>query len=285
MRSHVRPRVALERDGHFYDVETLERALGAAVEVPGLPSDFHLRVVALGCAGLPELDAKLLAGRRPAQAHLALEDIAPLAPCAPEHGTYVHADTRALARSGRLAVRIGLARELRGQDAFVGMPRDELHPDFEIGVAALLGEDLVDASAAEARSAVVGYAVLNDWCARDAERAALPGIETVKGLRTQLGPYLLAATAAPKLERLRAWVEVGGQRVELGTLADLGIDVHEAIAQVSRETPLAAGDVVGVGPLPRGSMASLGLGLDLHEPVAVAIERIGTLRGTPVPRR
>jgi 2-keto-4-pentenoate hydratase/2-oxohepta-3-ene-1,7-dioic acid hydratase in catechol pathway len=285
VRSHVRPRVALERDGHLYDVEALERALGAAVEVPGDPSDFHLRVVALGCAGLADLDAKLLSGRRPAAAHLAPEDVAPLPPCDPEHGTFVHVDTRALSTSGRVALRVGVARELRGQDAFVGMPPDETRPDFEVGIAALLGDDLTDATAAQARSAIVGYAVLNDWCARDAEANALGGLETVKSVRSQLGPYLLAATATPKLERLRVWVDVGGQRVELGTLAELGIDVHEAIARASHALPLAAGDVVGVGPMPRGSMTSLGLTLDLHEPVAVAIERIGTLRGTPVPRR
>jgi len=285
VRSHVRPRVAIERDDALYDVEALERELGAAFDVPGDAWDFHLRVVALGCAGLFELDAMLGAGRRPASARLLPEDIAPLAPCDATRAAFVHADVRELATRGRLAVRVGAARELLGQDALVGMPRGETRPDFEIGVAALIGEELDGATRKEARNAIVGYAVLDDWSARDAERDATPILASAKSLRAQIGPCLVAARALPQLDRLAAWIEVEGRRLELGTLADLGIPIDEAVARVSSELPLVPGDVVGVGPLPRGSGAALGLELGMHRPVAVAIERLGTLRGTAVPRR
>ena len=225
------------------------------------------------------------AGRRPASARLLPEDIAPLAPCDATRATYVHADVRELATRGRLAVRIGAARELLGQDALVGMPHGETRPDLEIGVAALIGEELDGATRKEARNAIVGYAVLNDWSARDTERDASPILASPKSLRAQLGPCLVAARALPQLERLVAWVELDGKRVELGTLADLGISIDEAVAQVSSELALAPGDVVGVGPLPRGTGVALGFALGMHRPVAAAIERLGTLRGTAVPKR
>lgn len=285
VRSHARPRVAIERDDVFYDVEALERELGAAFDVPGDPWDFHLRVVALGCAGLAELDGMLAKGTRPASSRIADEDLAPLAPCDGARASYIHADVRGLAVGGRLAIRVGLARALDGQDALVAMPHGETRPDFEIGIAALIGEDLDGATRAEAKSAIVGYAVLNDWSARDAESGALATLSSTKGLRSQLGPHLVTAASLPRLERLSAWVEVGGERIDLGCVADLGIAVDEAVAQVSSELRLVAGDVVGLGPFPRGVGRSTGRTLAMHQPVAASIERIGTLRGAPVPKR
>lgn len=277
VRSTSRPRVGLERDGGLYDVEALEDALGAAVDVPGDAWDYQTRVVALGCAGLRELDASLLQGRRPASALVDVASgVAALAPCDTERAAYVHVDVS----GAEPFVRLGVARTLAGQDALVDLPRGETSPGVEIGLGMVLGEDLRDATRNEARHALVGYAVLLDWSGRDAERAARPH-ETVKGLRAQLGPALVGASTIPKLAGLRATLAAGGVTQDLGTLADLGISPEDAVVLASTRFDLRAGDVVGLGPVPR----SRGGSVAFHAKVEAAIERIGTLRGAAVPRR
>jgi 2-keto-4-pentenoate hydratase/2-oxohepta-3-ene-1,7-dioic acid hydratase in catechol pathway len=279
--------VALERDGALYDVEALAAAAaewGADVIRPDLAWDFHTRVAVLGGAGLRELDAELVRGRRPAEARIT-EEFAPLAPCETDRAMYVHVDVRTSSQRGEPVVRVGDARALSGQDALVDLPRGETSPDFEAGVAVVVGDDLADATRAEARSAAVGYAVLVDWCARDAERAAAPGLESVKGLRAQIGPVLAGAATVPSTAGLAVRVRHGAGWFEAGTLRDLGISIEDAVAFASSRLELRSGDVVGVGPLPRGTSAALGFSLGYHEPIEVSIDRVGTLRGAAVPRR
>jgi 2-keto-4-pentenoate hydratase/2-oxohepta-3-ene-1,7-dioic acid hydratase in catechol pathway len=281
LRSTSRPRVGLERDGTIYDVEALEQAIGGAVEVPGDAWDFHTRVAALGCAGLRELDAALLQGRRPATAVVPQTGFAALAPCDTERALYAHVDP-SVAR--RPAVRLGCARTIAGQDALVDLPRGETRPVIEIGVAVVLGEDLRDATTREAENAIAGYTVLVDWCARDTERAASPGA-TVRSLRAQLGPTLAAATTIPKPASLRVSLGLRGARHEVGSLGDLGLSPGDAVALASTHLELRAGDVVGIGPLPLGPSGAREITLAYHERVEVSIERLGTLRGAAVERR
>ena len=277
VRSTTRPRVGLERDGVLYDVQALEDALGPAVEVPGDPWDFHTRVVALGCAGLRELDAALLQGRRPASAVVDRTDgFAALAPCDTDRASFVQVDVRA----PRPFVRLGAGRALAGQDELVDLPRGEHEPAIEVSLAMLLGEDLRDATLPEARHAILGFAVLVDWCGREHERAAWPH-ETVKGLRGSLGPELVAQAILPKAAPLRASVAIDGRTVELGAIGELGQSPEQAVALASSVLELRAGDVVGLGPF----APSIELRVDFHARVAAAIERVGTLRGAAVPRR
>ncbi len=282
VRSKSRPRVALERDGVLYDVEALEEALGAAVPVPGDAWDFHTRVVALGCAGLRELDASLLQGKRPASSRVPADGVAHLAPCDTDRAQYVQVDLRG--RPAPAAVRLCLARALAGQDALVDLPRGERRPDLEVGLGVLIGDDLRDASVPAARSAILGLAVLIEWCARGTERDAPPHA-TVRGLRVQLGPTLVSPAGLPNVASLAVSVTVGGRRFDAGSLLQLGATPEEAVALASSHVELRAGDLVGLGPLALDLTATRGRALAYHDPVEVSIERIGTLRGAAVERR
>jgi 2-keto-4-pentenoate hydratase/2-oxohepta-3-ene-1,7-dioic acid hydratase in catechol pathway len=281
-RSTSRPRVGLERDGIIYDVEALEAALGAAVEIPGDPWDFHTRVAALGCAGLRELDGALLQGKRPATAVLPTDGVAALPPCDTDRALYVHVDVGS--RGAEPAVRLGAARSIAGQDALVDLPRGEGDPAVEVGVAILVGDDLREATPREAKSAILGVSVLADWRARETEQKA-PAGATVRGLRAQIGPVLAGIGTVPKPASLAVSVTVRDQRHELGTVADLGLSLEAAVALASAHVDLRPGDVVGLGPLTVRAVGDRALGVGYHELVQIAIERIGTLRGKAVERR
>jgi Fumarylacetoacetate (FAA) hydrolase family len=264
--------VALERDGSYYDVEALEAALGSSVDVPGDRWDFQTRVVALGCAGLPELDARLLKGERPTAARI-VDGFAMLAPFECERATFLQVDTRA----GQLSTRVGLARSVTGQDDLVAVARGESPPDFEVGLGVLVGDDLSDASQAEAKHAIVGVAIVIDWFFRDAERAGRGS----RGRSAQLGPWLVASAALGRAADLAASVSVGALTSKLGSVRDLGVSIEEAVAFASSEAQVRAGDLIGVGPFP----ASRGCSAAWHQSVTATVERVGSLSGTPVPRR
>lgn len=245
--------------------------LGSAVDV-GDRWDFHTRVVALGAAGLADLDARLLKGERPTASRIR-ERFAVLAPFDTERATFLQVDTR----GGRLSSRVGLARAVAGPDDLVSVARGERAPLFEVGLAVVVGEDLSDASRPEAKHAIVGVSIMIDWFFRDAEAGSLGA----RGRSAQIGPWLVPLGALARFGDAAISLRLGASTQSLGAVRDLGISLEDAVAFASSEAPVRAGDLIGVGPLP----ASVGLGAAWHEPVEVTVERVGCLRGRAVPRR
>ena len=274
------PIVALERDGALYAVAELDRRFGTRFSPDRFANagDFHTRVLALGCAGLDELDDRLLAGSRPTEARLLPGTFLWLAPAATERCAYVHASPPE-SPDAEPRCRFGNARGLGGHDAAIPFPAREGEPGLELCLAAVLADDLSRATAGEARRAVLGYAVLDDWTARqqerrDRERGA--GQARARDFATQLGPVLVTAAELGDPARLRAEVRVGDAAPEpCGTVGAHAAALLESIAFVSEQVELMAGDVVAVGPL-----ASRPVAYGTH--VEVWIERLGRLAGRAV---
>jgi 2-keto-4-pentenoate hydratase/2-oxohepta-3-ene-1,7-dioic acid hydratase in catechol pathway len=188
----------------------------------------------------------------------------------------VQVDVRGTA--GRPVARLGQARTLAGQDAFPSIADGDVAV-LEVSLAALLGDDLRDASPREALAAVMGYAILCDWVSPSREQDGPYGM--ARGREAQLGPALVSRFALPRPERSAARVRVGGAVVTEGRFEGLGISLDAAIALASRELALRAGDVVALGPLG----VALPLHVPLHAQVSVELEGLGPLRAIPVPAR
>ena len=280
----ARARAAIERDGALYDVELLERALERAgiggwerVGELGDRSDFHARVATLRCAGLYDIDSLLIRGQRPTSARLHDDETMWLAPCDTERAAIAIVDVSELRTRGTPSCRFMPARNLAGQDALVPMHEDELAPDVWVGVAVIIGDDLERVTAAQARRSIVGYSLFVEWIApslahRDPD------------LLAQLGPALTSLFAVPKVSAAGLTITSAGRAFEGGSLGELPVRIDEAIAFASRTLALHSGDVVAIGPLPGGSLASHGAATSLHQPIEVAVEGLGVLRGVPVPR-
>jgi 2-keto-4-pentenoate hydratase/2-oxohepta-3-ene-1,7-dioic acid hydratase in catechol pathway len=293
----LRPIVALERDGALYDVAELERIFGAR-HAPGHiaePWDFHSRVVALAGAGLAELDDRLLAGDRPTEARLYPGSFVWLPPCDTDRAMLVHVGGSIPAGAARKpAYWIGNARGFLGHEASVSFPPGEEDPDVELGLGAVLGEDLRRAGHAEVERAILGYAVLGSWTARGEERlyvsAGAPPTRA-RDFGPQLGPVLVTKDEVGDVRSLRSRIRAGGEAVS-GSLADLpAFTLAESIAFVSAHIELHAGDVIGASLASGASGASgassasftaSGRGLAYNTPVDLTIERIGKLTGRPV---
>ena len=274
------PRVALERDGALYDVGELGRCLGvgrAAIHLGelGLSADFFERVIALRCAGIAALDERICGGDRPTTARVVPGSFLWLAPCDTERSLFVHVDLpSASSVTASPRYRIGNARGLLGHEARVAFPAGETRPGFELGLAAVLGEDLRRATAAEAEEAIAGYSILSLWVARD-EDERHRGSSGARDFGPQLGPVLVTRGELGELARLRVQARVGGKVMANGVIGRAGDGLPEAVAFVSHYVDLRAGDVVGATCL-SAVEAPFGVTAEL------LIERLGKLSGHAV---
>jgi hypothetical protein len=287
------PVLALERDGALYAVGELERVFGTQFSPERLAGagDFHTRAVALGGAGLDELDDRLRAGDRPSVARIVPGSFAWLPPCDTDRALYVKLggyDEPVSMMGLRPAEpgsapypgvdgpvhRFGDARGMVGHGGEVPFPAGEARPRFELGIAALLREDLEGAGSAEATRAILGYAILNGWSGYDED--ARPGTRRVPA---QLGPVLVTPGEVGDIALLRAQVRVDGAVAAPPGMGGWSSSLAESIAWVSRWHKLRAGDVIGAGGV-RGARGDVAYGatVELH------VERLGKLAGRPVRR-
>jgi 2-keto-4-pentenoate hydratase/2-oxohepta-3-ene-1,7-dioic acid hydratase in catechol pathway len=280
------PILALERDGAVYDVAELDRRFGTRLPDVGGASDFHTRVIALGCAGLAALDERLRSGDRPAAARLHAGSFLWLPPCAVHRAAYIQLGPYATGPDqDRPVYRIGNSRGLLGHGATIPFPPGEEEPDYELNLAAVLGEDLQRVTPDEVEQAIVGYAVLNDWTARGAEartrERGLP-LSEARDFAAQLGPLLVTPDELGAVEPLRTQVCVDATTRGCSPIGAWTFSLAESISFVSAYVELRAGDVVGAGCVIGGSAASVGARINYGSTVELAIERVGKLLGRPV---
>jgi Fumarylacetoacetate (FAA) hydrolase family len=277
--SSAAPVLALERDGALYDVGELDRVFGTRFSPecftgPGA-CDFHTRALALGCAGLEELDERLLAGDRPSAARLLPGSFVWLPPCDTERAVYLQMAAYDEGLDEPLH-RFGDARGLLGHQSPVPFPAGETQASYALGIAAVLRDDLRHATAAEAERAVLGYTVVNAWSGRDDE-ARRRGWGSPR-VPAQLGPVLVTPGELGELGRLKAQARVDGKVAAVTGVGEWGFSPAESIARLSHWVDLRGGDVIGAGRMRHGhGEAAFGA------TVEVAVERIGRLAGQPVP--
>lgn len=269
------PAVALERDGALYRVSELARAFGPRYASLGDDTDFHHTVVALGAEPLRELDERLKAGERPSSARLLPGTFTWLPPCDPQRATFVTC-APGVAPDETPMFHLGSARALLGHGASVplslGAPSRDgaactVAPEVDAGIAAVLGEDLERATAAEAERAILGYTLLLAWR---------------PGFAAQLGPVLVTSDEAGTIGALRPLFRAGGVMLPASDAAAWPCTPAESVAWISHHVPLQAGDVIGVGHVASAGAASGRAPLSFGARVEVAIERLGRLSGRAV---
>ncbi len=233
------PVVALGVDGAWFDVAALEASWGVRPAVSS--TDFHTRVIAARCVGLPELSARLRAGSRPAIAKLRVEDTLPLPPCDTERCSFLQLQPYAQGRGEPKFWRVD-ARTLVGDAQPVAQPRGH-RPMLQVGLAAVLADDLWRATAREAARAIAGFTLQLDWGA---------------GAPSTLGPALVVGRSLRDVAGLSIEVRAGAGvwRAAVGAWPFLPA---ESIAFVSQRAPLRAGDVVALGGvLPQAIAVNVG---------------------------
>lgn len=147
----------------------------------------------------------------------------------------------------------------------VPMPAGTEAMDFELEVAAIVGSRVRDLTVDQAAEHIVGYAVFNDWSARDIQRREMQvslGPSKGKDFASTLGPWI---TTPDELEPFRVGdrldltmtVSVNGAEIGRDSLANMAWSFEELLSHASRDAWVGAGDVLATGTCAGGALAEL----------------------------
>ncbi len=181
----------------------------------------------------------------------------------------------------------------------VAMPPDTARLDFELEIAAVICRDVRNAGPEQARAAIGGYCVMNDWSARDVQgREMKLGLGPSKGkdFATTIGPWVVTADElddsrdADGFLDLQMEVRVNGVRLGADRTAHMGWSFEQLVSYASRASWVKAGEVLASGTCATGALAeSWGRTGSLTPPplrtgdvVEMTIERLGTIRNVVV---
>ena len=134
--------------------------------------------------------------------------------------------------------------------------------DFELEVAAVIGRDGYNLTVEEAASHIAGFAIFNDWSARDLQAYEMRiGLGPAKGKDTAstLGPYLVTPDELETYRRgdrydLGMSVFVNDKLIGSDSLANAAWSFPAMIAYASRGTMVRAGDVIASGTCGNGCL-------------------------------
>jgi fumarylacetoacetate (FAA) hydrolase len=170
--------------------------------------------------------------------------------------------------------------------------------DYELELACVIGTAARDLPADDsAMNCVAGFTIMNDWSARDLQRAEMAvglGPSKSKDFATSLGPHLVPFAELKDAYRdgrlhLEMTTRVNGREYSRGSGGSMYWTWPQILAHASRDTELRPGDVIGSGTVGTGCILELtpeavGGWLKPGDVVELTVERIGTLRNPVVGR-
>ena len=154
--------------------------------------------------------------------------------------------------------------------------------DFELELACVLARPLADATTEQARAAVGGWFVLNDWSARDvqaddARRNVFGPVIKSKTFANSIGADVITADELPDWQTATGRVRVDGELWCEGATADAVHDIGEMLAYASKGECLDAGDVISTGTMPGCCGLEHDRWIKTGQTVQLEIDGIGTL--------
>lgn len=182
-----------------------------------------------------------------------------------------------------------------GHNEAIKKPESTNELDWELEIACIIGERARDLTEKNAEDAIFGYAVLNDWSARDLQREEMKcmlGPAKGKDFANSLGPWVVTKDEladrreAPGKYNLTMIGRRNGKEVSRSNMNTLYYTFAQMLVRGSRDVWLHPGDVCGSGTCGTGCILELGpenVGgwVKPGDVLEMEIERLGTLR-TPV---
>jgi 2-keto-4-pentenoate hydratase/2-oxohepta-3-ene-1,7-dioic acid hydratase in catechol pathway len=190
----------------------------------------------------------------------------------------------------------GNPRTLIGHNAAVPWPAYSRHMDYELELGFVVGRGGRSLTPEEAKGALFGVTIFNDFSARDAQRREMGGgLGPAKGkdFATAVGPWIVT-TDELDLGDLQMAASVNGEEWSRGSVDQIMWSVEELLAYASASEPLEPGELIASGTVPGGCGLELGRRLQPGDVVELEVSGIGVLRNrlgqpeplrwTPVPR-
>jgi 2-keto-4-pentenoate hydratase/2-oxohepta-3-ene-1,7-dioic acid hydratase in catechol pathway len=179
-----------------------------------------------------------------------------------------------------------------GPDQPLHLPDWSAQVDWEVELAAIIGQGGARIPVGDALSHVAAYTIINDVSARSvdwglAERVATHWDAFYDWLNGKwsdgfapMGPWMVTADEVSDPQALGLLLTVNGTVFQQGSTADMLFGVAELVAFASRLMTLEPGDVIATGT-PSGVGAAAGVYLRPGDVMEASISEIGVLR-TPV---
>lgn len=172
-----------------------------------------------------------------------------------------------------------------GPDVDILWPDYSQYMDFELELAIIIGARGVDIPAAEAGRHIFGYTIFNDFSARDAQMAEMPGMMgPAKGKDFDRGNVIGPCIATPDefadTRAIPMRARVNGELWAEGSNAPMLHSFEEMIAYVSRGETLYPGELLGSGTMDNGCGLEHDRFLADGDVVSLEIDGIGVLTNT-----
>jgi 2-keto-4-pentenoate hydratase/2-oxohepta-3-ene-1,7-dioic acid hydratase in catechol pathway len=159
--------------------------------------------------------------------------------------------------------------------------------DYECELACVIGRPGADIPKTRARDHIFGWTIFNDFSARDAQGAEMPGgLGPAKGKdfdgANAFGPCIVTADEIPDPYDLAMIVRVNGQERSRGSTRDMHWKFEDVIAYVSQGETLHAGEILGSGTVGDGCGLEHLRFLEDGDRVEIEIPPIGVLENRVV---
>lgn len=159
--------------------------------------------------------------------------------------------------------------------------------DYECELACVIGRPGVDIPRARAIEHVFGWTIFNDFSARDAQGAEMPGgLGPAKGKdfdgANAFGPCIVTGDEIPDPYDLAMIVRVNGQERSRGSSRDMHWKFEDLVAYVSQGETLHPGEILGSGTVGDGCGLEHLRFLEDGDRVEIEIPPIGVLENRVV---
>lgn len=175
----------------------------------------------------------------------------------------------------------GNPNTLIGHEASVLWPHYTKRMDYELELACIIGKEGRNIPVEEASQYIVGYAIMNDFSARDIQREEMLcrlGPAKGKDFATAVGPWLVTADEIPDPRNMRMTAKINGELWSDGNAGTSHWTFEQMIAHVSMDETLYPGDILGSGTVGFGCGLELEKWLQPGDLVELEIEGLGLLR-------
>ncbi|MBT5512885.1 MAG: fumarylacetoacetate hydrolase family protein [Rhodospirillaceae bacterium] len=141
---------------------------------------------------------------------------------------------------------------LNGPNDPVILPKGSTKGDWEVELGIVIGRTARYVKRGEAAAHIAGYTVFNDVSERAMQ---LEGTgQWMKGKSADtfapVGPWLVTPDEVPDPQNLNIWLDVNGQRQQVGNTKTMEFGVHHLISYISNHMKLMPGDIIATGTPP-----------------------------------
>jgi 2-keto-4-pentenoate hydratase/2-oxohepta-3-ene-1,7-dioic acid hydratase in catechol pathway len=183
----------------------------------------------------------------------------------------------------------GNRRSVIGTEQDVVWPSYARRLDFELEFGVFVGRGGRDIDAAVANDHIAGYALFNDFSARDVQLREMQGrLGPAKGkdfdTGNVIGPWLTTADEIDERE-LEVEVRVNGETWSRTATREMRYTFAELIAYISRDETLYPGDFIASGTVPGGCGLELDRWIQPGDTVELRGGPLGTLQNRVVAPR